>query len=109
MGAKCVFPFKYAGTTYTSCTTTGNNPSWCYTKVDSQGNGVQGMYGDCGTSPACNGATTTTTTTTTTSTTTTTTTTTVAVDAACLADCEAACAAPTTSTTTTTTTTTTTP
>merc|ERR1712243_494277 len=48
-------------------------------------------YGDCGTSPACSGATTTTTTT---STTTTTTTTTVAVDAACLADCEAACAAP---------------
>merc|ERR1712025_758298 len=90
-GAACVFPFVYAGSTYTSCTTDGGHPAWCYTQVDSQGKGVSGRYGDCGTSPACSGATTTTTT----------------VDA-CVAACPATCSAPTTTSTTTTTTPTTT-
>jgi len=65
-GANCVFPFKYAGYTLDSCTTLGGNPSWCYTQVDSQGNGLRGTWADCPNTPACNGGSSTTTTTTTT-------------------------------------------
>merc|ERR1712243_546738 len=101
-GSACVFPFKYADQTFYTCTNSGGFAPWCYTQVDSQGKGVSGRYGDCGTSPACSGATTTTTTTSTTTTSTTTT-----VDA-CVAACPATCSAPTTTTTTTTTITTTT-
>merc|ERR1711892_1464372 len=82
VGASCVFPFIYGGVSFDSCTTAGGFAPWCYTEVNSQGVGVTGKFGDCGTSPVCSGLTTTTTTststtsTTTTSTTTTTTTTT---------------------------------
>merc|ERR1711892_1432223 len=65
VGASCVFPFTYGGTTFTSCTTSGGFAPWCYTEVNSQGVGVTGKYGDCGTSSACTGETTTTSTTTT--------------------------------------------
>merc|ERR1712106_1319873 len=65
VGAACVFPFTYGGTTYYSCTTAGGFAPWCYTEVNSAGVGVTGKYGDCGTSSACTGETTTTSTTTT--------------------------------------------
>merc|ERR1719312_1491619 len=52
-GSDCVFPFTYAGSTFYSCTTAGGFPSWCYTEVDSQGVGIQGKYGDCGTNAVC--------------------------------------------------------
>merc|ERR1712013_835437 len=51
----CVFPFRYNGVTYTSCTEWiygGENQGskWCSTKVDSQGVHVngEGNYGFCG-------------------------------------------------------------
>merc|ERR1711892_1355200 len=104
VGSACVFPFTYGGTTYYSCTTAGGFAPWCYTEVNSAGVGVTGKFGDCGTSSACTGETTTTSTTTTSTSTTSTTT---AVDV-CVASCVDTCAATTTSTTSTTSTTTTT-
>merc|ERR1711892_1598766 len=98
VGAACVFPFSYGGVAFTSCTTSGGFAPWCYTEVNSQGVGVTGKYGDCGTSLACTGETTTTSTTTTSTTT--------AVDV-CVASCVDTCSATTTSTTSTTTTSTT--
>merc|ERR1711892_483543 len=75
VGASCVFPFIYGGVTFDSCTTAGGFAPWCYTEVNSQGVGVTGKFGDCGTSPVCSGLTTTTTTSTSTTSTTSTTTT----------------------------------
>merc|ERR1712106_608052 len=66
VGAACVFPFTYGGVEFYKCTTAGGFAPWCYTEVNSQGVGVTGKYGDCGTSSACSAGTTTTTTTTTT-------------------------------------------
>merc|ERR1712106_206387 len=57
VGAACVFPFTYGGTTYHSCTTAGGLASWCYTEVSSAGVGVTGKYGDCGTGAARTGKT----------------------------------------------------
>jgi len=55
LGAQCVFPFTFAGTTYTSCAAWiyGGQPegtTWCSTKVDETGNHVnnEGNYGFCG-------------------------------------------------------------
>jgi len=63
-----VFPFKYNGVTYNSCTTDGNvlGVSWCSTEVDDDGNTVSGNWGDCPDTPSCTSPQTTTTTTTTT-------------------------------------------
>merc|ERR1712106_383594 len=99
VGAACIFPFTYGGVEFYKCTTAGGFAPWCYTEVNSQGVGVTGKYGDCGTSSACTGETTTTTTATTSTTTTSTTT---AVDV-CVASCVDTCSATTTSTTSTTT------
>jgi len=46
---KCILPFSYKGSTYSSCTTdhTTNGKAWCATKVDNQGNVVEGSWGDC--------------------------------------------------------------
>ena len=48
----CVFPFTYAGRTYTTCTTEGHlqQKSWCSTKVDAEGVHVEGEghWGLCG-------------------------------------------------------------
>merc|ERR1712025_129560 len=55
-GSACVFPFKYADQTFYTCTNSGGFAPWCYTQVDSQGNGVQGQYGDCGSDAACTAA-----------------------------------------------------
>merc|ERR1712128_375060 len=55
VGAACVFPFTYGGTTFSSCTTAGEFAPWCYTEVNSAGVGVTGKFGDCGTSSACTG------------------------------------------------------
>merc|ERR1711935_1103765 len=55
VGAACVFPFTYGGTSYSKCTTVGGFAPWCYTEVSSAGVGVTGKYGDCGTNPACTG------------------------------------------------------
>lgn len=55
---RCVFPFRYDGIIYNSCTKAGNQPGetehWCSTKVDSSGQHVsgQGKWGWCDTS--CN-------------------------------------------------------
>merc|ERR1712243_447701 len=46
--APCVFPFKYGGQTYTSCTTAGGfSKPWCSTRTNIFGFHVQGNWGDC--------------------------------------------------------------
>jgi len=59
VGKACVFPFSWAGKTYTACTPWiwgGSNQGnlWCSTRTDSDGNHVngEGEYGFC--SAACN-------------------------------------------------------
>merc|ERR1712080_62796 len=54
VGAACVFPFTWAGETYTSCTPwiyggTFQGRNWCSTKTDSEGNHVNGggNFGYC--------------------------------------------------------------
>ena len=51
-GRQCVFPFIFKGITYVSCTDILESPGreWCSTKVDSDGNHIngQGYYGYCG-------------------------------------------------------------
>merc|ERR1711874_72806 len=92
-GQSCVFPFRYNGVVYTTCTTEGQAQPWCATSVDSAGDFQDGQYGFCPSSCPSTGTTSTTTTTTTTTTTSSTTT--------------MASSTPTTSTTTTTSTSTT--
>ena len=41
----CIFPFKYSGTTYTSCTSVDNDQPWCSTGNDEDGN--YDTYGNC--------------------------------------------------------------
>lgn len=48
----CVFPFKFEGYTFDSCTfykatNTGQQQGWCATKVDSENNYVSGNWGHC--------------------------------------------------------------
>jgi len=53
LGVSCVFPFKYKGEIYNSCTSE-NDPDgflWCSTKVDSEGKHLRGNFGYCG--PEC--------------------------------------------------------
>ena len=57
----CVFPFIYKGVSYNSCTKaeSSNGAPWCATKVDSNGEAVNGAWEDCdegcpGTSFTCN-------------------------------------------------------
>ena len=44
-GEPCIFPFKYSGTTYTSCTSVDNDQPWCSTGNDEDGN--YDTYGNC--------------------------------------------------------------
>ena len=48
----CIFPFKYSGQTFDSCTTIRDpdKKPWCSTKVDADGNHVTagGYWGHCG-------------------------------------------------------------
>jgi hypothetical protein len=44
----CIFPFTYAGETYTSCTDVDlNGTRWCATKVDGEGNMMDNFWGIC--------------------------------------------------------------
>jgi hypothetical protein len=53
-GSECVFPFRFAGTTYTECTYTYSDDGrpWCSTKTDRRGRhiGGRGYYGTCASS-----------------------------------------------------------
>merc|ERR1719392_448330 len=53
-GNPCVFPFRYNGVTYTSCTTQDKSAAWCSTKTTLAGTHVPGYYGFCPSS--CPGA-----------------------------------------------------
>ena len=60
-GQDCVFPFKYKGTTYTTCTQaeSSNGAAWCATEVDTEGVVVNNKWQDCdqgcpGTDFTCN-------------------------------------------------------
>jgi len=50
----CIFPFKYKGQHYNTCTLKDaentNNKAWCSTQVDKFGNHVRGRekWGNCG-------------------------------------------------------------
>ena len=48
-GKKCVFPFKYKGTTYSQCTKvdTDNGVPWCATSVDHNGIVRNSQWSDC--------------------------------------------------------------
>ena len=48
-GEDCIFPFKFKGKTYTSCTTAEsvNGAAWCATKVDSDDNVLRNSWKDC--------------------------------------------------------------
>merc|ERR1711936_151338 len=74
-GQSCVFPFRYNGVVYTTCTTEGQTQAWCSTSVDTAGDFQAGQYGFCPSSCPSTGTTTTTPTTTTTTPSSTTTTT----------------------------------
>ena len=45
----CIFPFKFKGKTYASCTKdhTVNGKAWCATEVDSTGTVIEQKWGDC--------------------------------------------------------------
>ena len=44
----CIFPFNYKGKDYKACTNFGHTQHWCSTKVDTNGNHIDGQWGDCG-------------------------------------------------------------
>ena len=44
----CIFPFKYKGKDYEACTDFEHTQYWCSTKVDTNGNHIDGQWGDCG-------------------------------------------------------------
>ena len=44
----CVFPFIYKSVAYDGCTLRDSKKFWCYTEVDSNGIGVWGKWGYCG-------------------------------------------------------------
>lgn len=44
---QCVFPFKHDGVTYNGCTTVEHEQPWCYTQVDSNGEGYRRHWGNC--------------------------------------------------------------
>jgi len=46
---ECIFPFKYKGETYNSCTTfdSENDKPWCAYEVDKDGVVINGKWGDC--------------------------------------------------------------
>ena len=46
---KCIFPFKFWDITFNSCTLFRENGPWCSTKVDINGDFIEGYYGYCGT------------------------------------------------------------
>ena len=47
-GKACIFPFKYAGRTYSQCITKDNGDTpWCSTRVDEEGKYVDGHWSDC--------------------------------------------------------------
>merc|ERR1712038_1381571 len=58
---QCVFPFRYKGVVYTSCTTVDRASAWCSTQTDIAGLHQAGSEGDCpascpvesGTSSSC--------------------------------------------------------
>merc|ERR1711936_563242 len=67
-GQSCVFPFRYSGVVYTSCTAVDRAAAWCATSVDQAGEFQDNQYGFCPSSCPVTGTTTSTTTTTTTTT-----------------------------------------
>ena len=48
-GQNCVFPFKYKGTEYNSCTKveSDNGKAWCALQLDSQGTVIPRKWADC--------------------------------------------------------------
>ena len=50
-GKECVFPFKYKGITYNTCTKveSDNGKAWCALELDSKGSGevIIGKWADC--------------------------------------------------------------
>merc|ERR1719410_1365315 len=46
-GNPCVFPFRYNGVTYTSCTTQDKSAAWCSTNTTLAGTHIPGYYGYC--------------------------------------------------------------
>ena len=50
----CVFPFRYNGVTYTTCTTQDKDQAWCSTNTTLAGTHIPGYYGNCPSS--CPGA-----------------------------------------------------
>merc|ERR1711915_557873 len=53
-GQSCVFPFRYNGVVYTSCTTVDKETAWCSTNTTLAGTHIPGYYGTCPSS--CPGA-----------------------------------------------------
>ncbi|ESP95432.1 alkaline phosphatase D family protein [Pseudoalteromonas luteoviolacea] len=49
---QCQFPFTYGITTYRGCTSKDHDQPWCYTKVDDNGKGIAGEWGNCAPSGA---------------------------------------------------------
>jgi len=49
-GNNCIFPFKYKGKSYSSCTKvdSANGAGWCATQVDRAGQVVRNRWEDCG-------------------------------------------------------------
>merc|ERR550534_3339027 len=43
----CVFPFRYNGVTYTSCTTQDKSDAWCSTNTTLAGTHIPGYFGYC--------------------------------------------------------------
>ena len=44
----CVFPFIYEGDVYQKCTAKSHDQHWCFTKINEDGIGVGGQWGNCG-------------------------------------------------------------